>query len=44
MEQAKKRAALVYEEFNARRKAYEAVQADELDLLELEQEAASVKK
>lgn len=44
MEQAKKRAALVYEEFDARRKAYEAVQADELDLLELEQEAASVKK
>lgn len=44
MEQAKRHAALVYEEFNARRKAYEAVQADELDLLELEQEAASLKK
>lgn len=44
MEQAQTRARKVYEEFDARRKAFDATQADELDLLELEQEAKSVKK
>lgn len=36
MEQAQIHARKIYEEFNARRKAFDAVQADELDLLELE--------
>lgn len=44
MEQAQTHARKVYEEFDARRKAFDAVQADELDLLELEQEAKSIKK
>lgn len=44
MEQAQTHARKVYEEFDARRKAFDAAQADELDLLELEQEAKSIKK
>lgn len=44
MEQAQIHARKIYEEFNARRKAFDAVQADELDLLELEQETKNIKK
>lgn len=44
MEQAQTHARKIYEEFNARRKAFDAVQADELDLLELEQETKNIKK
>ena len=44
MEQAQAHARKVYEEFDARRKAFDAAQADEFDLLELEQEAKSIKK
>ena len=44
MEQAQKHARQIYETFDARRKAYEAAQADALDLFELEQEAGSIKK
>lgn len=44
MEQAQTHARKVYEEFDARRKAFDAAQADEFDLLELEQEAKSIKK
>lgn len=44
MEQAQTHARKVYEEFDARRKAFDAAQADELDLLELEQEAKNIKK
>ena len=44
MEQAKAKASLAYEKYNARRKAFDAAQADELDLLELEQETKNIKK
>lgn len=44
MEQAQIHARKIYEEFNARRKAFDAAQADELDLLELEQETKNIKK
>lgn len=44
MEQAQIHARKIYEEFDARRKAFDAAQADELDLLELEQETKNVKK
>lgn len=44
MEQAQKHARQLYETFDTRRKAYEAAQADTLDLFELEQEAGSIKK
>ena len=44
MEQAQIHARKIYEEFDARRKAFDAAQADELDLLELEQEAKHIKK
>ena len=44
MEQAQIHARKVYEEFDARRKAFDAEQADELDLLELEQETKNIKK
>lgn len=44
MEQAKAHARKVYEDFDARRKAFEAAQADTLDLLKLEQESKSIKK
>ena len=44
MEQAQKHARQIYDAFDARRKAYEAAQADALDLFELEQEAGSIKK
>ena len=44
MEQAQAHARKVYEEFDARRKAFDAAQADKFDLLELEQEAGSIKK
>ena len=44
MEQAQTHARKVYEEFDARRKAFDAAQADELDLLELDQETKSIKK
>lgn len=44
MEQAQIHARKVYEEFDARRKAFDATQADELDLLELEQETKNIKK
>lgn len=44
MEQAQAHARKVYEEFDTRRKAFDAAQADEFDLLELEQEAKSIKK
>lgn len=44
MEQAQTHARKVYEEFDARRKAFDAAQADELDLLELEQETKNIKK
>jgi hypothetical protein len=44
MEQAQIHAHKIYEEFDARRKAFDAAQADELDLLELEQETKNIKK
>ena len=44
MEQAQIHARKIYEEFDARRKAFDAPQADELDLLELEQETKNIKK
>ena len=44
MEQAQMNARKIYEAFDARRKAFDAAQADEFDLLELEQEAKSIKK
>lgn len=44
MEQAQIHARKVYEEFDARRKAFDAAQADEFDLLELEQETKNIKK
>lgn len=44
MEQAQIHACKIYEEFDARRKAFDAAQADELDLLELEQETKNIKK
>lgn len=44
MEQAQIHALKIYEEFDARRKAFDAAQADELDLLELEQETKNIKK
>lgn len=44
MEQALIHAHKIYEEFDARRKAFDAAQADELDLLELEQETKNIKK
>lgn len=44
MEQAQTHARKVYEEFDTRRKAFDAAQADELDLLELEQETKNIKK
>lgn len=43
MEQAQIHARKIYEEFDARRKAFDAAQADAIDLLELEQEAQNVK-
>lgn len=43
MEQAQLHARKIYEEFDARRKAFDAAQADAIDLLELEQEAQNVK-
>lgn len=44
MEQAQIHARKIYEEFDASRKAFDAAQADELDLLELEQETKNIKK
>ena len=44
MEQAQAHARKIYEEFDARRKAFDAAQADEFDLLELEQETKNIKK
>lgn len=44
MEQAQIHARKIYEEFDARRKAFDAAQADEVDLLELEQETKNIKK
>ena len=44
MEQAQIHARKIYEEFDARRKAFDAAQADALDLLELEQETKNIKK
>lgn len=44
MEQAQIHARKIYEEFDARRKVFDAAQADELDLLELEQETKNIKK
>lgn len=44
MEQAQIHARKIYEEFDARRKAFDAAQADELDLLEPEQETKNIKK
>lgn len=44
MEQAQIHARKIYKEFDARRKAFNAAQADELDLLELEQETKNIKK
>lgn len=44
MEQAQIHAHKIYEEFDARRKAFDAAQADEFDLLELEQETKNIKK
>ena len=43
MEQAQIHARKIYEEFDARRKAFDAAQADAIDLLVLEQEAKSIK-
>ena len=44
MEQAQIQARKIYEEFDTRRKAFDAAQADEFDLLELEQETKNIKK
>ena len=44
MEQAQIHARKIYEEFDARRKAFDAAQADEFDLLELEQDTKNIKK
>lgn len=44
MEQAQIHARKIYEEFDARRKAFDAAQADKFDLLELEQETKNIKK
>lgn len=44
MEQAQIYARKIYEEFDSRRNAFDAAQADELDLLELEQETKNIKK
>ena len=44
MEQAQIHARKIYEEFDARRKAFDAAQADEFDLLELEHETKNIKK
>lgn len=44
MEQAQIHARKIYEEFDARRKAFDVAQADEFDLLELEQETKNIKK
>ena len=44
MEQAQIHARKIYEEFDARRKAFDAAQADELELLELEQETKNIKE
>lgn len=44
MEQAQIHARKIYEEFDARRKAFDAAQADEFDLLDLEQETKNIKK
>lgn len=44
MEQAQIHARKIYEEFDARRKAFDAAQADEFDLLELERETKNIKK
>ncbi|WP_455265217.1 virulence RhuM family protein [Phascolarctobacterium sp.] len=44
MEQAQIHARKIYEEFDVRRKAFDAAQADEFDLLELEQETKNIKK
>lgn len=44
MEQAQIHARKIYEEFDARRKAFDAAQADEFDLLELEQETKNIKR
>lgn len=44
MEQTQIHARKVYEEFDARRKAFDAAQADEFDLLELEHETQNIKK
>ena len=44
MDQAQIHARKIYEEFDGRRKAFDAAQADELDLLELEQETKNIKK
>lgn len=44
MEQAQAHARKVYEVFDTRRKAFEAAQADALDLFELEQETSKIKK
>lgn len=44
MEQAQIHARKIYEEFDSRRKAFDAAQADEFDLLELEQETKNIKK
>ena len=44
MEQAQIHARKIYEEFDARRKAFDAAQADKLDLLELELETKNIKK
>ena len=44
MEQARIHAHKVYDEFDVRRKAFDAAQADEFDLLELEHETKNIKK
>lgn len=44
MEQAQIHARKIYEEFDSRRNAFDAAQADKLDLLELEQETKNIKK
>lgn len=44
MEQAQKHARQIYDEFDTRRKSFEAAQADAADLLELEQEVQLYKK
>ena len=44
MEQARIHAHKVYDEFDVRRKAFDAAQANEFDLLELEHETKNIKK